>query len=77
VKGRTDEKTAHFKQTFEQDMVDGFDVVSCRAGPELWQWERPGDINHSVDYPDSLVTGVGLLPAGYSGVQCQNNGSNF
>jgi hypothetical protein len=50
LKGRTDEKTAHFKQTFEQDMVDGFDIVSCCAGPELWQWERPGDINRSIDH---------------------------
>jgi hypothetical protein len=77
LKGRTDEGTARFQQTFEQVMVDGFDVVSCCAGPELWQWERPGDINRAIDHPDGLVTGVGLLSAGYSRVQFQNNRSSF
>jgi hypothetical protein len=77
LKGHTDEETARFKQTFEQDVVDGFDVVSCCAGSELWQWERSGDINCAIDYADGLVTGVGLLSAGNSRVQFQNNRSSF
>jgi hypothetical protein len=77
LKGHTDEETARFRQAFEQVMVNGVDVVSCCAGFELWQWERAGDINCAIDYPDDLVTGVGLLSAGDSRVQFQNNRSSF